>query len=184
MKIKLAFILAALVFPVSAFAQEAVSINLAVPVIDANGNTRYNFQPITSANPLPVTSSGGSGATNATIVTTSGATSLTPVVSTTPEAAHTIKAFAGNLYSAYAVNLSATAGFLVIVDQTSVPATGSITNVIDFCVLPANGQCSINSKPGPPTKYLNGIVALITSAASPFTYTTGTVTAAIHAEAQ
>lgn len=133
---------------------------------------------------LSTAGAGTGGASPVSASTTSGATAITPVVSTAAENNHIVKASAGNLYSAYAVNTTATAGFLILVNQATVPATGAITNVLDFCVLPASGQCSINSKPGPPTAYSAGVVALISSGANPFTYTTGTVTAAVHVEVQ
>ncbi|HUA56958.1 MAG TPA: hypothetical protein VMB81_32540 [Candidatus Sulfotelmatobacter sp.] len=103
---------------------------------------------------------------------------ITPVVSTAAEATHVLKASAGNLYGVYATNLTATAGFLVVLNATSAPADGAITPLA--CVpLPANSFGSINYAPGPPAVYATGIVAVVTSAASCFTKTTGTITAFI-----
>lgn len=147
-------------------------------------NVTTCFIQYSSANPLPVSGGGSGGATPSIAATITDATSIIPIVSTAAENNHILKASAGVLYGAYAANVTATAGWLIIVNQTTVPTTGALTGVVDFCYLPANGQCGINSKPGPPTAYSTGLVALISSAASPLTYTTGTVTAVIHGEVQ
>lgn len=96
-----------------------------------------------------------------------------------------IKASPDNLYAVYATNLTATAGFLIVVNATSVPATGSLTGatVLDCIPLQASSVASINYGPSPVEPYPLGIVALVSSGASCTTYTTGTITAFIHGSA-
>ena len=82
------------------------------------------------------------------------------------------------VYTVYAVNSTATAGFLVVLNSTTVPADGAITPLA--CVpLPANGSANINYSPGPPGLFLTGVVAVVSSAATCFTKTTGVITAFI-----
>jgi hypothetical protein len=108
---------------------------------------------------------------------------ITRVVSGAAENNHVLKASAGNLYGVYATNLTATSGFLVVLNATSAPADGAITPLA--CVpLPANSFGSINYAPGPPAIYATGITAVVTSAASCFTKTTGTITAFIGGHVQ
>lgn len=105
---------------------------------------------------------------------------------TSPSAASSlvVKAAPGNLYSVYATNLTATAGLLIVVNATAVPATGALSvPVLDCVVLPANASVSVNFAPTPPKIYTTGIVALISSSASCWTWTTGTVTAFISGSA-
>ena len=99
------------------------------------------------------------------------------------EATHIFKATPGNLFSIYATNLTAAVGFLAVVSQATVPADGAIVP-LDCVPLPANGNASINFFPGPPTPYQNGIVAILTSAASCFVKTTGVIAGFIKADIQ
>lgn len=108
---------------------------------------------------------------------------ITPIVSSVAEATHVLKVSSGNLYSTYATNLTSTAGFLVIVNATSAPADGAIVP-LDWCILPANGSCAISYGPAPPDFYGTGITAVLTSAVTPFTKTTGVITGSIHAQVQ
>lgn len=96
-----------------------------------------------------------------------------------------IKTSADNLYSVYATNLTATAGFLILYNSATVPGTGSLTAalVLDCIPLQASSVASINYAPYPPKWFSNGIVALISSASVCTTYTTGTVTAFISGSA-
>lgn len=94
-----------------------------------------------------------------------------------------LKASAGNLYSAYATNLTATAGFLVILNAVSSPADGAITP-LECAPLPANGNVSISYNPGPAARFGTGITAVVTSAATCFTKTTGVITAFIKGSVQ
>lgn len=142
------------------------------------------FVQATGAGPVPCPVDSATNAQMIGILPTSSASSaVTSITSAAAENNHVLKASAGNLYGAYAVNLTATAGFLVIINSTTPPADGAIT-AIDFCTLPANGQCSINYIPGPPNNYSIGITAIVTSAATPLTKTTGTITAIIHGSVQ
>jgi hypothetical protein len=106
----------------------------------------------------------------------------TPSVTTAAAAAHVLKAGAGNLYSVYATNLTATAGFLVVIDAVASPADGAITP-LDCAPLPANGNASINYS-GAPSRYSVGITAVVTSAATCFTKTTGVISAFINGAVQ
>jgi hypothetical protein len=75
------------------------------------------------------------------------------------------------------------AGFCVAVNATTAPSTGTIVP-IDFCYFDTSARgCSLNHLPGA-VNYTTGIVILMTSAASPYTYTTGTDTGAISADYQ
>lgn len=103
---------------------------------------------------------------------------ITPVVSTSAESSHVLKATPGNAYSAYATNLTATAGFLMLFNATSAPADGAVQPLA--CVsLPPNNPASINYSPGPPGVFSVGITAVVSSATTCFTKTTGTITAFI-----
>lgn len=76
------------------------------------------------------------------------------------------------------------AGFCVAYSGATVPGTGALTaaNVIDYCWFPTTAQgCSFSRIPLGAI-YQAGIVILLTSAASPFTYTTGTDTGALWAD--
>ena len=171
-------------------------------------------QDVNSSNPLPVTSSGagvsaniaqfggtnlstGTGAGGAGIPrvtvsndstfgiapSSSAGVGITPVVSASAEASHVLKAGAGNLYSVYASNLTATAGYLVVVNSATAPGDGAITP-LECVPLPANGFASINYNPGPPAVFATGITAVITSATTCFTKTTGVITGYIKGAVQ
>lgn len=111
------------------------------------------------------------------------AVGVTSVVSTAAENNRVLKATPGNLYSVYATNLTATAGFLVVLNLTASPADGAITP-LECVPLPANGSASVNYNPGPPAVFSTGIVAVVTSAATCFTKTTGVITAFIRGSVQ
>lgn len=102
-------------------------------------------------------------------------TGITPIPSTSAEASHVLKASAGTLWSVYATNLTATAGFLVVLNATSAPVDGAITP-LDCVPLPANGAVAVNYNSGPPATYSTGITAVLTSATTCFTKTTGVIT--------
>src|SRR5574340_727338 len=76
------------------------------------------------------------------------------------------------------------AGYCVAYNSGTVPGTGALTGaqVLDACYFgtTANG-CALLRTPFP-VPYSNGIVILVTTAASPLTYTTGTATALITAD--
>lgn len=114
--------------------------------------------------------------------TSSPVIGIAPAVTASALATKVIKAAPGNLYSAYASNLTATAGFLQIFNATSAPADGAV--VPQICVpLPASGGVSVNFSPGPPQVFTTGITAVVSSASTCFTKTTGTITAFISGSA-
>ena len=96
------------------------------------------------------------------------------------------KSLPGNQYSVYATNYTATAGFLVGYNATSVPADGALTGslIVECVPLPANGTASINDQPGPTTNYSAGMVYILTSAATCATKTSGTLLGFISAKIQ
>jgi hypothetical protein len=104
------------------------------------------------------------------------AAGIAPVVSAALEASHVLKATPGNLYSVYVTNLTGgTAGNLQIFNATSAPTDGAVTPIV--CV-PFNGLglAEANYLPGPPAVFSTGITAVISSATSCFTKTTGVLT--------
>ena len=144
------------------------------------------FVPVQPGQPCPVTIAAGTaiigsvsinqtirGVTNGVAVapTSAAGVAITSVVTGAGASSQVLKASAGNLYSAYATNLTGTAGFLVIINATSAPVDGAITPLA--CVpLPANGVASINYGPGPVQRYATGITAVVSSATTCFTKTT------------
>ncbi len=151
------------------------------------------FVPVQPNQPCPVTIAAGTaligtvaidqttpGVTNGVAIDPSSAAgvAIVSVVSPSAENSRVLKNAAGNLYSVFATNLTGTAGFLVVTNTTSAPADGAITPLA--CVpLPANGAASINFAPGPAQRYSTGITAVVTSATTCFTKTTGVITAFI-----
>lgn len=141
--------------------------------------------PVSPDNPCPVKLEGGGDVIGGAWITgtTDAAGAITSVVSPSAEATRVLKASAGNLYSVYATNLTATAGYLVVVNAISAPADGAIAPLA--CVpLPGNGIASIDYAPGPAQRYSTGIVAVVSSASTCFTKTTGTITALISGAVQ
>jgi hypothetical protein len=96
-----------------------------------------------------------------------------------------VKASAGNLYGFNCSAIAgAAAGNCIAYNGSSVPGTGALTgaNVLDSCNFDTTTKgCSLSRIPLP-INYSTGIVILVSSAASPFTYTTGTDTAFISAD--
>ena len=108
--------------------------------------------------------------------TATAAAGITPVVSASLEASHVLKNAPGNLYSVFASNLTGgTVGNLQIFNATSAPSDGAVTPLV--CVpFDAGGKAMAFYSPGPPAVFSTGIVAVISSAASCFTKTTGVLT--------
>jgi len=99
---------------------------------------------------------------------------FTPVVTAAAAATLVLKAGPGVLHQIQAANHTATAGFLVVLNVTSAPADGAILPLA--CVaLPANGTASLDYTPYAGA-YSVGITAVLTSATSCFTKTTGVIT--------
>lgn len=137
-----------------------------------------------SASSIPVVIASNQGAVPTTTAPSASASiGITPVVSTAAEASHVLKASAGNVYSAYANNFSATTGWLVLINATSAPADGAITPLA-CALLSPNGVASINYAPGPPGVFTTGITAVVSSGATCFTKTTGVITAYISGSVQ
>lgn len=166
------------------------------PAIPPNTVCAYNTSPPTLTNGQAswlqcdasgnlLTTAGGGGVASSVIIlpTASAAAGIAPVVSVAAEGSHVLKASAGNVYSAYATNFTATAGYLVLLNLTAAPADGAITPLA-CALLSPNGIASINYAPGPPGVFSTGITAVVTSAATCFTKTTGTITAFISGSVQ
>lgn len=76
----------------------------------------------------------------------------------------------------YATNQTATAGFLVILDQTTTLTTGAAIVPKECIALPANSTASIRYDVQPYVLFTNGVTVALTSASSCFTFTSGTIT--------
>ena len=105
----------------------------------------------------------------------------TPVVSASAEGAHVFKVSQGTLCGAYAINLTNTPGYLVELNSATAPADGAITP-LDCTILPAFGVASIAYGLGNGSFYSTGITAVLTSASTCFTKTTGVITGLIHGQ--
>ncbi len=111
------------------------------------------------------------------------AAGITPVVSTALEASHVLKATPGNLYSVYASNLTGGAtGFLLVLNATSAPGDGAVTPLV--CVPFSGGVAQAAYINMPPAVFSTGIVAVVTSATTCFTKTTGVLTAFLSGSVQ
>lgn len=159
-----------------AFAQQSLGLATAVATCGGQSLTGGLIYPITQdLTGTLCTGTGGGGGTTVIIPSSSSSAGITPVVSASAEGSHVLKASAGNAYSAYATNLTATNGFLVLLNATSAPADGAISPIA-CAPLASNGVASINYAPGPPGVFSTGITAVITSASTCFTKTTGVIT--------
>lgn len=137
-----------------------------------------------SASSIPVVIASNQANVPVIIVpSSSSAIGITPVVSAAAEASHVLKAGAGNAYSIYATNLTATAGFLQVFNATSAPVDGAVTPIA-CAPLSGNGIASVQYAPGPPGVFSTGITAVVSSAATCFTKTTGVITAYISGSVQ
>lgn len=137
---------------------------------DVNNNAQGGprLLRVTAANPLPIAAGG-----------TTATTAITSVVSASAEATHVLKASAGTLMGVYAVNLTSTPGFLIVLNATSAPSDGAVAP-LDVAALPAFGTASISFDFPQGRLYSTGITAVLTSAATPFTKTTGVITGFIN----
>jgi hypothetical protein len=154
---------------VGALAQAPATVKLCVQ----NGTT---CTPVNSGTPLPVTATVTPGA-----ITFSHAS--TTALGTSLVAKNTAGSLAG--YNCTGVTGGA-AGYCIAYNGSSAPGTGALTgaNVLDFCYFDTTARgCSLSRIPSV-VAYSAGIVILVSSAASPYTYTTGTDTAAISADYQ
>lgn len=143
-----------------------------------NGTTWDRFRSING------TLTAGTGTQAVAIAPTSAAAGgITPVVTSAAANNLVLKASAGNMYSVFASNQTATAGFLVILNATAAPGDGAITP-LECAALPASGNAAISYLPGPPSVFSTGITAVVTSGANCFTKTTGVITAFISGKVQ
>ena len=92
-----------------------------------------------------------------------------------------VKALPGNLYQITATNETASAGFLVLLNTVTVPTNGATVTPYLCAKLPASGSVTLDFIPTPPVRFTTGIVAILTSAATCATFTTGTITGTIQA---
>ena len=92
----------------------------------------------------------------------------------------------GGVQYYHAENATATGGYCILYNGTTAPSTGALTaaNVLGFQLLPASGYCDWHANMQPPIAASTGAVLLVSSGATPFTYTTGTITASIYGLAQ
>lgn len=142
-----------------------------------NGTTWDRYRSIIGA------VAAGTGTTAVAIAPTSAASGgITPGATGSALSSLVLKAGAGNAYNASATNLTATAGFLVLLNLTAAPADGAITPLA-CAPLPANGNVSINYG-NIPGVFSTGITAVVTSASTCFTKTTGVITAFISGQVQ
>ena len=111
---------------------------------------------------------------------------LTPVVSASAAVASLVlKASAGTVFAFHVENATATGGYVILYNATAAPSPGALTpaDVLWFQDLPASGYADWSASPAAIAASI-GAVVLISSAATPFTYTTGVVTGAICGMAQ
>lgn len=116
-----------------------------------------------------------------------GVTTVSHAVTTALANNLNVKATAGSLVGFNCSSITgAAAGFCLAYNGSSTPGTGALTgaNVLDFCYFDTTARgCSL-SHVSVQVAYSTGIQILVTSAISPYTYTTGTDTAAITADYQ
>lgn len=125
-----------------------------------------------NGNPALVTQSPGAPAVTADNAQTQLVLKASPTTAT------------GGVKYFHAENATTTGGYCILYNAVAAPAPGALTAglVLDFQLLPASGYCDVPESP--PVLASVGAVVLITSAATPFTYTTGVITAAIKGLAQ
>lgn len=138
---------------------------------------------------INVDTSGGGVPTAVTIAPSSSSSIAATKVGSTSAGVTSLsaKASAGNLYSWKCDAIAGSvAGYCIVYNSSSTPGTGALTaaNVVDWCYFSTPAGCSGNYNPGPVANYSAGIQVLISSASTPFTYTTGTLTGAINALVQ
>lgn len=110
------------------------------------------------------------------------APAVRPQANASAGASLVLKASPGTFFYGQAANTTATAGFCLLIDATSAPNSGASVTPLAFAALPASGTCVLGS--GVPMSFLTGIVFLVSSNSSPFTFTSGTITAGIYGLAQ
>jgi hypothetical protein len=165
--IKILVFLAILLTPTLVDAQTPVVVYCDTGTAGAN-----RYVPCNTTNLFP-TSAAASAVVLSHAVTTSLGTSLV------------VKAAAGDLagFNCTAITGGA-AGYCIAYNAASAPSTGALTGaaVLDVCYFDTTARgCSLAHINGT-VAYGTGIVILMTSATTPFTYTTGTDTGYISAD--
>lgn len=126
-----------------------------------------------------LTTGGGGGGSSAFTVLHANSTSLTNALA--------VKTTAGSLLGFNCSGITgAAAGYCIAYNAASAPATGALSGalVLDFCWFDTTSRgCSLGRAPSQ-VAYSAGIQILVSTAASPYTYTTGVDTAAITADYQ
>lgn len=140
-----------------------------------------SVQGVSGGTPLPT-------AGTATIVPLSTSAAAVSHASTSALATSLVaKASAGNLFAYNCTAITGgSPGYCIVYNGTAAPSTGALTGtlVLDQCYFPATAQgCALSRTPYG-AQYSTGIVILVTSATTPYTYTTGVDTAAITADFQ
>jgi hypothetical protein len=150
------------------------------PVFQINPNSPGLIPTGTVGSPATATIS-------ANIYPTPSSSTGTAALHAIPTALGTSLIVSGTPANLYSYNCTAitggSAGFCVLYNGTTVPSTGALTaaNVIDVCYFDTTSRgCSILRNY--PVNYGSGIVMLVTTAATPLTYTTGTDTAWLSAD--
>lgn len=157
---------------------------------------------VSPANPLPTYNAAGSGFPATVNQGASGVSAWTiqgsvishqpapvaPTVSASGIASLVLNAgptsVSGGVMYFHAENATAVSGYCVLYNATSAPATGALTAaaILAFQLLPPNGYCDW-SESHVPIAASSGAVVLLSSAANPYTYTSG-ITGSIYGLAQ
>jgi hypothetical protein len=156
-----------------------IGVNANVTNVNANGQT-------TMSNSAPVAIASDQSAVS--VVSTPTSSSAKAVSHASVSSLGTsllVKSTGGNLYGFYCTAVTGgAAGYCVAYNSATVPGTGALTgaSVLDSCYFNGtSGGCFLSRIPMG-VNYSSGIVILATTAATPFTYTTGVDTAFISAD--
>lgn len=111
---------------------------------------------------------------------------LSPAISASLGTSIIAKNAAGVVFGFYCSGIAGGApGYCIVYNSATVPTTGALTgaNVLDYCYFTGPAGCSLNRTPIGRTASA-GVVALISSATSPYTYTTGVLTGGASVDVQ
>ena len=161
--------------------------------VAATQSGTWNIGSITTLPALPagsniigaVTQSGTWNVADSSVVAQIAASAVTQpssvasVASSSLEASHVLKAAAGKLQRLVVVNSTSTAGFVCVLNATSAPSSGTGISPVWVDRLPASGSVEIQFGEWAPLSFSTGCTVVVTSNASPFTFTSGTITAYI-----
>lgn len=140
-------------------------------VQDCSGYTT----PVNQGSALTVDQTGKLCTTGATITAPSGAATagITPQTTTTP--ALVAKSTGGNLYG-YHATMGGTAGFIAILNASTVPAANASISPVECTAIAANA--TFRTRQDIPDRYSVGIVLVATSSCTTYTAVTPTLMAA------